>query len=50
MIFTAQSVESPVVNVELDLCKFPSDAVKLLDLVVIVARAAHYADVGKFRG
>jgi hypothetical protein len=50
MILAAQSVESPVVYVELDLGKFSSETVIFLDLIVIVAGTAHYADVAEFGG
>ena len=50
MILAAQSVESEVSYCELDLIELFLDAVSLFDLVSIITRTSHYADIAEFRG
>ena len=50
MILTAQSVESEISYCKLNLIELFLDAVPLLDLVSIVTRTSHYADIAEFRG
>ena len=50
VIFTAQSVESVIAYAELELIELLPDSVILLDLVSIITRTSHYADIAEFRG
>ncbi|MBQ1247724.1 MAG: hypothetical protein IIX95_06780 [Clostridiales bacterium] len=50
MILAAQSVESEVSYCELDLIELFLDAIPLFDLVSIITRTSHYADIAEFRG
>ena len=50
MILAAQSVESEVSYCKLDLIELFLDAVPLFDLVSIVTRTSHDADIAELRG